>query len=227
LYLKEQNKKFKCVVMMHNKSELFEDSEKAIEFCKQNEIRHVVKPLDNVQEQWAYTKDQFSKLKTFWINSVPTTQKLEYKKKIDTTSNADYVQSISEGRACCGGRKLTVNNNLKSSITFVPRQGFQNWYCSVNWFFLFVQQLTGNIYTNKDCRTSTTGRVEPLGNLNNYQLIIDQVKTQLDNKAMPVIQCVKDICMCGFCAPKADNIEDFNKLLIRNLDKEKYHGQTI
>ena len=227
VYLNEQNKKFKCVIMMHNKSELFEDSEKAIEFCKKNEIRHIIKPLDNVQEQWAYTKDQFSKLKTFWINSVPSTQKLEYIKNMGSTGNTEYVQSINEGRACCGGRKLSVNNDLKSSVTFVPRQGFRDWYCSVNWFFLFVQQLTGNIYTNKDCRTSTTGRVEPLGNLSNYQTLLDQVKTQLDKQAMPVIKCVKDICMCGFCAPKADNIDDFNKLLIRNLDKEKYHGQTI
>jgi hypothetical protein len=141
--------------------------------------------------------------------------------------NEDKVQSISEGRPCCGGRKLSLNNDLTSSVSFVQKQGFRDWYCSVNWFFLFVRQLDGAVFTNKDCKTSTTGRVEPLGNLNNGQAILDQVKTQLDNKAMPVIQCVKDICMCGFCAPKADNIEDFNKLLSRNLDKEKYHGKTI
>jgi pyruvate-formate lyase-activating enzyme len=227
LYLKEQNKRFKCVIMMHNNPVYFLESEKIVEFCKEHNLRYVEKPLDNTEEKWAYTPDQFSKLKTFWINAVPTSKQPEYKNSLDLVGNEDKVQSISEGRPCCGGRKLSLNNDLKSSVIFVPKQGFRDWYCSVNWFFLFVQQITGDVYTNKDCRMSTTGRVEPLGNLNNYQLIIDQVKTQLDNKAMPVIQCVKDLCMCGFCAPKADNIEDFNKLLIRNLDKEKYYGKTI
>jgi pyruvate-formate lyase-activating enzyme len=227
LYLKKQNKRFKCVIMMHNDPVYFAEAEKIVEFCKQHNLRYVEKPLDNTEQKWAYTPDQFSRLKTFWMNAVPASKQAEYKNSLDLVGNEDKVQSISEGRPCCGGRKLSLNNDLKSSVSFVQKQGFRDWYCSVNWFFLFVQQITGNVYTNKDCRTSTTGRVEPLGNLNNYQLIIDQVKTQLDNKAMPVIQCVKDICMCGFCAPKADNIEDFNKLLIRNLDKEKYHGQTI
>jgi pyruvate-formate lyase-activating enzyme len=227
LYLKEQNKRFKCVVMMHNDPVYFAKSEKIVEFCKDNKIRYVEKPLDNPQIQWAYTPDQFARLKTFWINAVPTSKQAKYKNSLDLVGNEDKVQSISEGRPCCGGRKLSLNNDLTSSVSFVQKQGFRDWYCSVNWFFLFVRQLDGAVFTNKDCKTSTTGRVEPLGNLNNGQAILDQVKTQLDNKAMPVIQCVKDICMCGFCAPKADNIEDFNKLLIRNLDKEKYHGQTI
>lgn len=224
LYLKEQNKRFKCVIMMHNDPVYFEESVKIVEFCKENNLRYVEKPLDNVEEKWSYTPEQFSRLKTFWINSVPASKQAESKLNLDSAGDQDKIQSIAEGRACCGGRKLSLNKDLKSCVSFVPKQGFRDWYCSVNWFFLFVQQLTGNVYTNKDCRMSTTGQVEPLGNLNNYQLLLDQVKTQLDNRAMPVIQCAKDICMCGFCAPKADNLSDFKQLLSRNLDKEKYHG---
>jgi hypothetical protein len=109
----------------------------------------------------------------------------------------------------------------------VPRQGFRDWYCSVNWFFLFVRQVDGAVYTNKDCKTSTTGQVEPLGNLNDYQSILATLKMQLDSSDPPIIQCIKDICMCGFCAPKAQNLEDYKKLLSRNLSKENYHGKTI
>jgi MoaA/NifB/PqqE/SkfB family radical SAM enzyme len=228
LYLKEQNKRFKCAIMMHNNKELFKDSELIIEFCKENNLRYVLKPLDNVEPEWKYSVEQFSKLKTFWVNKVPELKKEDYQKFINTVDEITDVSSINEGRPCCGGRKLSLNGDLKSCVSYVPKQGFQDWYCSVNWFFLFVQQLTGNIYTNKDCRTSTTGQVEPLGNLSNYQTLLDQVKTQLDKQAMPVIKCVKDICMCGFCAPKADNLNDFKELLDRNLDKEKYYGnQTI
>jgi nucleoside-diphosphate-sugar epimerase len=54
--------------------------------------------------------------------------------------------------------------------------------------------------------------------------ILDNVRQQFDNRAMPIIKCIKDICMCGFCSPKADNLQDFKELLDRNLDKEKYYG---
>lgn len=224
LYLKEQNKRFKCVIMMHNNPEHFAKSEKIVEFCKDHNMRYVEKPLDNAQEKWAYTPDQFARLKTFWMNSVPVSKQPESKSNLESIGDQDKIQSIAEGRPCCGGRKLSLNNDLKSCVSFVPKQGFQDWYCSVNWFFLFVRQLDGAVYTNKDCRTSTTGRVEPLGNLKNYQSIISKVKEQFDSRTMPVIKCVKDICMCGFCAPKADNLADYNKLLDRNLDKEKYYG---
>lgn len=224
IHLKEKNKRFKCVIMMHNDPKYFTKSEKIIEFCKNNKVRYVEKPLDNVDEKWAYTSEQFSRLKTFWINSVPSSKQSESKLNLESIGNEAKIQSISEGRPCCGGRNLSLNNDLKSCVSFVPRQDFKDWYCSVNWFFLFVRQLDGAIYTNKDCRTSTTGKVEPLGNLKNYQDILDKVKQQFDSRTMPIIKCVKDICRCGFCAPKADNLIDYNILLDRHLDKEKYYG---
>ena len=57
--------------------------------------------------------------------------------------------------------------------------------------------------------------------------IIDKLKQQFDTRSVPIIQCVKDSCMCVFCAPKAQNLNDFKELLDRNLDKEKYYGKTI
>jgi hypothetical protein len=224
LYLKKQNKRFKCVIMMHNDPQYFLESEKIVEFCKEHNLRYVEKPLDNIEEQWAYTPERFSRLKTFWMNAVPASKQQEYKTNLDSTGNLDKIQSISEGRPCCGGRKLSLNGDLKSCVSYVPKQGFRDWYCSVNWFFLFVRQLDGEVFTNKDCKTSTTGRVEPLGNLNNYQSILKQLEIQLDSTEPPIIKCVKDICMCGFCAPKAQNLEEYKKLLSRNLSKENYYG---
>lgn len=228
LFLKEKNKRFKCVIMMHNDPVLFEEAEKIEEFCQQHKIRYVKKPLDNIEEKWSYSPDQFNKLKTFWIKSVPVRKQEDYKQYLDNTEEADKIHSLSQGRPCCGGRKLSLDNDLKSSVTFVNQQGFKDWYCSVNWFFLFVRQSTGDIYTNKDCRTSTTGRVEPLGNLKNYQQVLNTVQAQFDNKAVPIIKCVKEVCICGFCAPKAEKLDDFKLLLDRHIDKEKYYGnQTV
>ena len=225
LYLKHMNKRFKCVVMMHNDVELFADSEKIIDFCKLNELRYVVKPLDNVEPIWMYNQDQFGKLKTFWISRVPVAQQLDYTAKINLIGKNDTVSSIHEGRPCCGGRKLSLNGDLKSNVSFVPRQGFEGWSCSVNWFFLFVRQLDGAVFTNKDCQTSTTGQVEPLGNISNSKTIISTLKNQLETKTMPIIQCVKSTCLCGFCAPKAESRKDFMELIQRNVPVDVFQKE--
>lgn len=206
LYLKQHNRRFKCVVMMHNNPELFEHSKTVIEFCKTHRIRHVVKPLDNRGDEWTYTGTQFNELKTFWM--------------IPVTDTKDTVQAIDEGRACCGGRRLSVNSDLKSNVTFVPRQGFEGWSCSVNWFFLFLRQVDRAVFSNKDCRMSTTGQVEPLGYVDDGR-IIDTLKTQLAT-GMPVIKCKKEYCRCGFCAPKAEDPAEFKRLIMRNLIKDVF-----
>lgn len=217
LYLKKINKRFKCVIMMHNQANMFADSESMIDFCRQHDLRWVAKPLDNHDDKWNYTQEQFGKLKTIWINQAPATQKLEYRTRVEATGTGESINSISQGRACCGGRRLSLNGDLKSRVTFVPQQGFEGWSCSVNWFFLFVQQLTGNVYTNKDCRMSTTNRVEPLGNLDRADQILATLDQQLLTKSMPIIQCQKKICLCGICAPKAENQKDFLQLIERNV----------
>jgi len=217
LYLKKQDKRFKCVVMMHNRPDLFADSEEVIEFCKSNQLRYIAKPLDNPELQWAYNQDQFTKLKTFWISKVSTIQKSSYTEKISQIGKNQLVQSINEGRPCCGGRKLSLNKDLKSSISFVPTQGFKGWSCSVNWFFLYVRQFDGKVYTNKDCRMSTTGQVEPLGSLTNPDQILSTLRGQLETGAMPIIECKKKVCYCGICAPKAENQTDFMELIKRNV----------
>jgi hypothetical protein len=64
---------------------------------------------------------------------------------------------------------------------------------------------------------STTGNVEPLGNINDAQKIISTLKAQLETKTMPIIKCKKTICCCGFCAPKAESEQDFRELIKRNV----------
>jgi len=218
LYLKQHNKRFKCVVMMHTNTELFTDAETIIEFCKQHKIRYVPKPFDvPVAIYDPYTHQQFNKLKTFWIAQVPANYQVDYTKILDQVGQTEKVQSIDEGRACCGGRKLSLNGDLKSNVSFVPRQGFEGWSCSVNWFFLYVRQLDGAVFTNKDCRMSTTGQVEPLGNVNDTKKIMDTLRNQFKTETMPVIKCKKKVCYCGFCAPKAEHQEDFIELIKRNV----------
>lgn len=201
-YLKEQNKQFTCMIMMH--PHLWDDCLSIIDFCSANEIRYVRKPLDNNNDKWAYTPEQFGNL-----SGKPVT----FTKKII---------SIQEGRQCCGGRKLSLNGDLKSSTGFVNQQGFEGWSCSVNWFFLFIRQANGNVYTNKDCQMSTSGIQEPLGNLSDSSQILKTLKSQLANN-MPIIKCKKPICRCGFCAPKAQSETDFLAIIKRNVPLDIFH----
>lgn len=223
LRLKELKKPFRAVVMMHNNPVYWDDGVSMIEFLKSHEIDCTPKPLDNVEPEWVYSAEQFTQLKTMWINKVPTKSKEEYKKKIIPIGiDTDTHSSIASGRPCCGGRKLSVNDDLKNSMVYVPKQGFKGWSCSVNWFFLYLQQLTGNIYTNKDCRMSTSGNYEPLGNINDTNTIIDTLRTQLETDSMPIIVCKKEVCMCGICAPKAESKEEFRKLINRHTTTDVF-----
>lgn len=215
LILKELNKRVKVVVMMHADPKLWKNSIMAIEFCQTNNIRYLAKPYDN--HDLSYSNEQYDYIKNYWIGNTNTKNIVESKQRLESIGNKDRVISANEGRACCGGRKLALNNSLSSSVTFVPRQGFKDWYCSVNWFFLFVQQITGKVYTNKDCRTSLNNKVEPLGNMKNPSQMIDQLKDHLTDKTLPVIKCIKSICLCGYCAPKAENISDLKELISRNV----------
>jgi hypothetical protein len=151
------------------------------------------------------------------MNSTTPTTVVETDLLLNKIDDTKEIAGLCEGRACCGDRKLAINNSLKSSVTFVPKQGFKDWYCSVNWFFLFVRQADGSVYTNKDCKTSLNSKVEPIGNLLDYSKILTDLKYLLETKSMPVIKCVKQICMCGYCAPKAENLNDFQQLLSRNV----------
>jgi len=212
--LKNLNKRVKCVIMMHYSPDKWNKSVNAINFCQANDIRYIAKPLDN--SDVSYNNDQFEYMKNFWLETTNVKNIEESEERLKIIDKKTTI-SVNEGRACCGGRKLALNNDLRSSVTFVPRQGFRDWYCSVNWFFLFIQQVTGKVYTNKDCRTSLNSKVEPLGNLKNSDDILLELKTLLDNKTMPIIKCVKSICLCGYCAPKAENLEDFKDLISRNV----------
>jgi hypothetical protein len=215
LTLKSFNKRVKCVVMMHNSPDLWGKSIHAVEFCQTNDIRHLVKPFDN--DNLEYTTEQFNYMKEFWINTSLPKNIENYSKQIESIGTAPKTVSLCQGRACCGGRKLSLNNDLKSSVTFVPKQGFYGWHCSVNWFFLFVQQATGNVYFNKDCRMSMNNKVEPIGNLNKSFEILTTLQTQIESKSMPVVQCAKQMCICGYCAPKAEKLDDFEELIKRNV----------
>ena len=199
----------KCVVMMN--PQYFDDAVKHIAWCKQNNIRYFAKQIDHPPKktQFNYTTQQ-----VHWAENIyqsrshgqqPTALKLIY----DNQNNVDVSDT---GRACCGGRTLCADQNYRSRMSFVDNK-FPDWYCSVNHFFLYIKQVNGEIYTNKDCKMNFTGTEAPIGHLAQTDKLLNQTKLWLDNNSMPVIQCKKSRCLCGLCAPKAQDLDTYKTIM--------------
>jgi len=202
LLINQSGKQQKCVVMMPYKLDGFQDSVDMIEWLTQNNIRMLPKQLDGADN--LYKTDQI-----VWFDGF-------YKSKTFNLSNNNITNV---GRSCCGGRQACVDQDYKQRHFHVSNK-FPNWYCSVNEFFLFVKQVNGEVYVNKDCKMNFNGTVGPIGNLSDTRSIINELKTQLTN-GQPVIQCKKSKCLCGLCAPKAKNLDTYQSIMKKY--RKEYH----
>lgn len=204
LLIKNSGRRLKCIVMMHNDPDLFEDSKRFITWCQDNGIRYFAKTVDNLSEQdkWKYGPQQVK-----WINSVY--QKTDYKPKFSITETTEISK---QGRTCCGGRHLCMNNQRSEKIIFSPNK-FVDWYCSVNEFFLHIKQITKEIFANKDCKMNFDGSVSPIGSLDSPEDLLNSLRESIGSKQLPYMICKKAQCLCGLCAPKAKDLTVFNSTM--------------
>jgi hypothetical protein len=212
--IRDSGKRLKCIVMMHDDKILFQEAQNFIFWLEQNQIKYLAKQLDSPAAR-TYDSQQIN-----WFSSMY--QKKAYGSvdpiEIDST---DSVALSQVGRACCGGRQSCLNQNYKDRQYFVHDNQFTDWFCSVNQFFLFVKQVNGEVYVNKDCKMRFDGTVGPIGNLADTNKIIEELRNQLISGQQPVIQCKKSICFCGLCAPKAKDLETYKKII------KKYQQEHI
>ena len=200
LKIKSANRRQKCVVLMHSESEKFTDAQNMIKWLKQNNIRYLPRQLDNgpkLENNFNYNSQQ-----VIWFEGL-------YKKSLDHAVIRDDLADLADtGRACCGGREFCVDQDYKNTQKFVSNK-FPGWYCSVNHFFLYIKQVNGEVYVNKDCKMNFDGTVGPIGNLNNVEPILNQAQ----NINKPIIKCAKSRCQCGLCAPKAQDLDTYKDIM--------------
>jgi pyruvate-formate lyase-activating enzyme len=217
LTIAQAGKRQKCIVLMHQGQELFQDATDMISWLTDNHIKMLPRQLDHdgglkgnkriyneSQVQWF---DNLYKLKSFGKPA----RLLEDKKDSHLTE---------VGRACCGGRQTCTDQNYKQRHYYVGNK-FPDWYCSVNHFFLYVRQVNGDIFVNRDCKMKFDGTVGPIGTLANTKEILSTLQNQLATNSLPIIQCKKHNCFCGLCAPKAKNLETYNSIM------EKYQKNCV
>ena len=202
--------RLKCIVMMHNEPELFKDCEMILNWLTSNNIKSLPKQVDTsvMAEPRLYDTSQIT-----WFNSLYQKNSYNISNTVSTDISTNKSQDLSDaGRACCGGRQVCGDQNYKQRHFYVDNK-FPDWYCSVNHFFLFVRQVTGEIFVNKDCKMNFDGSVGPIGILTDSKNILANLHNQLDTGSMPVIQCKKYKCQCGLCAPKAKNLDTYKSIM--------------
>lgn len=213
LKISHANKRVKCVVLMHPAPDLFEDATNMISWLVENNIQHLPRQLDHaiLQTEFNYHPEQviwFAKLysdRSYKDNDQVLDLKENQTKKVDLADT---------GRACCGGRQLCKDSNHKSRNFFVDNK-FPDWYCSVNHFFLYVKQVTKEIFVNKDCKMNFNNEIGPIGTLEESQKLLEMTKQQLETGTQPIIQCKKNKCLCGLCAPKAKDLTSYKEIMTK------------
>lgn len=126
------------------------------------------------------------------------------------------VKEAKKGRGCCSGRCMGTE---KGDTFYLPSTNFEGWSCGVNWYFLYINSETRDVYTHQTCMVNLNGEVAPLGSLDDASVMIDDLATKLYSKTMPTIKCPKKHCGCGLCADKAKKFEDFTL-----IQREKVHS---
>jgi pyruvate-formate lyase-activating enzyme len=212
LTIAQSGRRQKCVVLMHQEANLFEDATKMIEWLTKNNIKILPRQLDG--NDGANGDRIYDQYQIQWFDTLYKTKSFGQPTNLLQDKQESHLTDI--GRACCGGRQTCTNQNYKQRHFYVDNK-FPDWYCSVNHFFLYVKQVNGEIYVNKDCKMNFSGTVGPIGSLTNAAEILSTLQNQFDNDSLPIIQCKKYNCWCGLCAPKAKNLEIYNKIM------EKYY----
>ena len=118
------------------------------------------------------------------------------------------------GRPCCGGRTFGVCTSEGTENTkYVNYREFKDWHCSVNWFFLHIEQQTDLIYHHQTCQAKLDGTRGSIGKISQSKVILENLNRQLLENKMPLIVCPNKLCGCGLCTPKSKERHELLKIM--------------
>lgn len=182
-------KSLKVNVMFH--ADYFQECKDVCESLKVQGIKFIPRVIgddpDSASSQaHLYTEEQKTWFKNFWnIELTPTT------------------------RPCCGGRTFgTCSSQGTAETNVIVDRAFKGWHCSVNWYFLHIEQQTGLVYHHQTCQATLDNTRGSIGSLTDTNLILRVLQDHLDNNTMPLIVCPNKLCGCGLCTPKSVDRSD-------------------
>jgi len=236
-YLSEYKFKLKVNVMFHAREDYFNECVKLCEQLDKKGITYIPRMIgehENKKYAHRYTKKQIEWMESFWNKGKCSKKNVLKEKKVELENqekNNDLKELKKEekalartlGRPCCGNREMNVcgsDGKTWEKTSFLKFANFKNWYCSVNWFFLHIEQQTGQVFHHQTCQATFNGGRGAIGHLNESVKIIEKLRSQISDGEMPVIVCPNNLCGCGLCTPKAKNLNDFKKILPRYADQK-------
>lgn len=194
-------------VMLHTDN--WAEGVQVCEELKSLGIRHNPRPIGdgNIERKGWFIDSDGSNRRTSH-NYTEEQQEWFYDYSNVPRDNDGIKQGTELGRKCCGGRCLTGKVDGKwQEVTLIDTH-FKGWFCSVNKYFLHIDQHTGNVYHHQTCQALHDGKRGAIGNLSNTQEIIAYATTNKEN----IIVCPNSRCGCGMCVPKAKDLNEFKEL---------------
>lgn len=219
-------------VMFH--AQYFDECVDLCRFLEKHNVKYVPRVIGEEPESPSdqahrYTDAQIQWMKDYWNDknaalNDPTPKDVQIESQhavtqVNTEGKSEPKKlAMTIGRPCCGSREMCLSSQGDTrKSTFVNFRNFKGWHCSVNWFFLHLEQQTDSVYHHQTCQAKfdqTRGR---LGKISEGDKIIDNLKAKLEAKEMPTVICPKQTCGCGLCAPKSAFKEKYFETLDRHI----------
>ena len=213
-------------VMFH--AEYFDECKELCEFLDGHEVNYVPRVIGEEPDSkpsfaHKYTDEQRQWMKDYWIR--------KNEKKNDEGEIAKQLSAVGEkttekkklgmkaGRPCCGSRDMLLHTGTKSiRSNFVNLREFKGWNCSVNWFFLHLEQQTDSVFHHQTCQAKFNGKRGRIGKISEGPAIIADLRHKMETKTMPTIICPKQTCGCGLCAPKSMASEKYLDVIKNHIN---------
>jgi hypothetical protein len=209
-------------------AEYFDECVQLCDFLQAHEVDFVPRVIGEEPDSkptfaHKYSKEQLQWFKNYWKRKNEEKREQETTWALsaasDKTENKQKVIGNNIGRPCCGSRDMMLYNGTDSRRSnFVDFREFKGWNCSVNWFFLHLEQQTDSIYHHQTCQARFDGTRGPIGKISEGHKLIEELKVKLESGKMPTIVCPKQTCGCGLCAPKSMNQDRFFDILENHID---------
>ncbi len=232
-YGPERNCTISINVMFH--AGYFEECQDLCSYFDSKGIKYVPRVIGEEPDSRSnfahqYTEKQLLWMKDYWKTN---TDKINNPSVEETRQNTDFGISaatkdsttpqkklgLTIGRPCCGSRTMCLSNQGESRKSkFVDLREFKGWYCSVNWFFMHIEQQTDNVFHHQTCQAKFGQTRGPIGKLSESDKILEELERNLKNNTMPTIICPKHTCGCGLCAPKSKFKENYFNVIKNHIN---------
>lgn len=210
LYLHNAGMSVQANIMLH--CDYFDEATAICEMLKSKGIKVNPVPVGDgttVRKGWFQDADGSNRRTSHEYTETQQNWFYQFMGQVPTASASKEGTNI--GRTCCGGRCVEGKVDDTWQEVKLVNNWFKGWYCTVNWYFLHIEQQYGNVYHHQTCRATFDG-VGPIGNLNDTDSIIRNVQSLLSQPELSPIVCPNLRCGCGMCVPKAEKFKDFKDL---------------